>query len=452
MKYIFHIDFNSYFATVEQQANPRLRGKAIGVTGGDRLDRTVIGAASVEAKKRGVKTGMTYYEARKFCPEIILVKGDSDKYLECTKRFLNILKDFSPTVEVFSIDECFLEIPPSFIMSMSPHCHPERSSEGSQDLKDKPRDSSSTIRNDKENYLLNLAHSIKNRIHKEIGEWIQCSIGISYNKFMAKLAGSLYKPNGLVAILDQPAAQIILDQVELDAICGIGFRIKQRLNNMAIFNFSQLRKVSLEYLIASFKNHEGHLLYNMARGIDQSKLVTFYEKEQVKSVGHRLTLSHDTDDPDKIKQVLLKLSELVAHRLRVKNLVGKTVTIWFRYAFNSQFFEQTGARFAGDQIQTTIEPSNDGLTVFKAGWKLFLNLWDYSSIRMIGISISNLKPKAPANLTFLEESLRQEKIVKTLDSVNDRFGAFTLQRAVLLGSHQINRMPNPFLSDRRFKL
>jgi len=109
-KVILHIDFDSYFASVEQQANPRLRGKPIGVTGGDRMKRTVIGAASREAKKFGVKTGMQIWEAKKLCPQIILVPGDSDKYLECTKKFLNILKNYSPFLEIFSIDECFLEL------------------------------------------------------------------------------------------------------------------------------------------------------------------------------------------------------------------------------------------------------------------------------------------------------------------------------------------------------
>src|SRR3989344_8419099 len=110
MRTILHIDFNSFFATVEQQANPRLRGKPIGVTGGDRMERTVIGAASIEAKHFGVKTGMHLYDAKRLCPEIILVRGDSDKYLEVTKKFLNIIKDYSPYVEVFSIDEVFIEL------------------------------------------------------------------------------------------------------------------------------------------------------------------------------------------------------------------------------------------------------------------------------------------------------------------------------------------------------
>src|SRR3989344_8719653 len=118
---ILHIDFNSYFASVEQQANPHLRGKPIGVTGGDkqslrlpdgslRIKRTVLGAASIEAKKFGVKTGMQIWEAKRLCPQIILVPGDSDKYLEVTKRFLGILSSYSPVLEVFSIDECFLQL------------------------------------------------------------------------------------------------------------------------------------------------------------------------------------------------------------------------------------------------------------------------------------------------------------------------------------------------------
>ena len=218
MKIVLHIDFNSYFATVEQQANPRLRGKPIGVTGGDRLKRTVIGAASVEAKRFGVKTGMQLHEAKILCPEIIFVPGDSDKYLECTKKFINILKDYSPYLEVFSIDEVFLELPSEWGCAVK------------------------------------IAEEVKQRIKQEIGEWITCSVGISYNKLMAKLAGSLYKPNGLVIIEDEESAKWVLDRVELDEICGIGSRIKKRLLNTGITNFSTLRKASKKDLVVEFKS------------------------------------------------------------------------------------------------------------------------------------------------------------------------------------------------------
>ncbi|MDP3973259.1 MAG: DNA polymerase IV [Candidatus Daviesbacteria bacterium] len=440
MRTILHIDFNSYFATVEQQANPRLRGKPIGVTGGDRMARTVLGAASVEAKRFGVKTGMQIWEAKKLCPELILVKGDSDKYLECTKRFLAILKDYSPALEVFSIDECFLELSPPVIAS--------KAKQSSQDRNPTQIASSLPL----------LAMTIKQRIRAEIGEWITCSIGISYNKLMAKLAGSLYKPDGLVVIEDEKAAQFILDRVELDDICGIGGRIKKRLNNMGVFNFTQLRKVPLRALLASFKSY-GQILYNMARGIDYSKIMPFYEKEEVKSIGHRHTIDHDTDNPQEIKQILLKLTELVARRLRAKKLVGKTVHCWYREAvkeLGAKNYElgnySPSSTFQGDGMQTTINPTQNGLEIFKAAWGIFHQIWDGNRIRMIGVSISNLKLQNPKNLTFLEKDLRQEKILQTLDKINDRYGEFTLQRGLLLGSVTMRRKPNPFLADRRFKL
>lgn len=407
MRYIMHIDFNSYFASVEQQANPRLRGKPIGVTGGDRVKRTVLGAASIEAKKFGVKTGMQIWEAKKLCPRIILVPGDSDKYLETTKRFLNILKDYSRFLEIFSIDECFLQIE-----SKEPKA---------------------------------IAYEIKNRIKTEIGEWIRCSIGISYNKLMAKLAGSLQKPDGLVVIENEEKAMKILDQVALDEICGIGPRIKKRLEHLGIFNFSQLRQAPFQSLLASFKSY-GQFLYNASRGIDYSQVLPFYEKEEVKSVGHRHTIDHDTFDREEIKQLLLKLSEMVARRLRAKNLTGKTTHCWYREAFHP------GGGFTGNGMQSTILPTNDGLDIFKAAWKIFQQIWNQEKIRMIGISISDLKNKLPENLSFLPEVKRKEIIVSTLDKINDKYGEFTLQRGILLTSPKIRRRPNPFLSDRRFKL
>ncbi len=443
MRTILHIDFNSYFATVEQQANPRLRGKPIGVTGGDRDKRTVVGAASVEAKRYGVRTGMNLAEALKLCPSLILVRGDSDKYLECTKRFLNILKGYSPYLEVFSIDEVFLELnkavkgggergAPSSARSVA------RTSDGAADRQDPER-------------WLAIALEIKRRIRKELGEWITCSIGISYNKFMAKLAGSLYKPDGLVAILDEEAAQSILDQVELDEVCGIGFRIKKRLNNMGVFDFKNLRKIPLEILLASFKSY-GQVLFNMSRGIDNSGVVPFYEKEEVKSVGHRHTIDHDTRDPVEIKQILLKLTELISRKLRSKKLVGKTVSCWFRYAFSLDYYQATGQKFAGDGMQCTINLTDDGLDIFNAAWQIFLKMWDQKSIRMIGASISNLRPLTPQNLSLLTETEKIHKITQALDKINDRYGEFTLQRGILLNSANVRRKANSFLADRRFKI
>ncbi len=462
MRTILHIDFNSYFATVEQQANPRLRGKPVGVTGGDRMKRTVIGAASVEAKRFGVRGGMALWEAQKLCPEIILVKGDSDKYLETTKRFLNILKDYDPNLEVFSIDEVFLEVTPVIlnkVKDLSTCLSP--TSVGDSSLK--------TPQNDNFIYVMKIAREIKSRIYTEIGEVVTCSIGISYNKLMAKLAGSLYKPDGLVVIADEQAAQFILDRVDLDEICGIGRQIKKRLLNMGITNFQNLRKASKESLVASFKSY-GETLYNMSRGIDKNPVIPFFEKEEVKSIGHRHTLNHDTNDPLEIKQLLLKLTELIARRLRNKKLVGRTVSCFYREAFNFSFGAAQHT-FIGGGMQVTIPYTNDGLDIFKAAESIFSQVWHPSAghstlkdelsgsdskssgqVRMIGVSISNLKPKLPETLSLLEETHKQETMIRVIDKINDKFGEFTLQRGVLLNSSKVTRKANPFLADRRFKI
>jgi DNA polymerase IV len=459
---ILHIDFNSYFATVEQQANPRLRGKPIGVTGGDRTKRTVIGAASVEAKKYGVKTGMRIPEALKLCPNLILVKGDSDKYLSCTKKFLNILKNYSPYLEVFSIDEVFLELYQNNSEGLKGFearnvwgvrggksiqtPHPFSTDDTSLDTQHR-----FSIPNDAYSYAIAIAQDIKEQIKQKVGSWITVSIGISYNKRMAKLAGSLYKPDGLVVLADPQASKFILDRIELDEICGIGGRIKKRLNNMGVFSFKDLRAVPLPSLLASFKSY-GQVLYEMARGEDFSPIVPFYEKEEVKSVGHRHTISHDVSDPLEIKQILLKLTELIARKLRQKKLAGKTISLYYRKAFDKYFYDSTGSMFDGNGMQLTIPYTDDGLEIFSGAWRAFNKLWQKESIRMVGVSISNLKPAKPENLSLLDQNFKHDRIIKALDTINNKYGEFTLKRGILLGTPNIYRKPNSFLSDRRFKI
>lgn len=442
--YIIHIDFNSFFATVEQQANPHLRGKPIGVTGGDRLTRTVVGAASVEAKARGVYTGMKIPDALKLCPDLILVRGDSDKYLSITKKFLNILKAYSDKLEVFSIDEVFLEMRPAVILSKAKNL---LKTQGLSESQMEPQ----ILRQAQDDILFNIATSIKEKIYKQAGEWIRCSIGISYNKMLAKLAGSLYKPNGLVGIFDQDSAKWILDRVELTDICGLGPRTKRHLNNMGIFNFADLRKTPVNLLLAGFKSY-GKILHDFSNGIDEREIIPFFEKPEVKSIGHQYTINKDIDNEVEIKQTLLKICELVARRARAKKLEGKTVSFWFRYGFNLEYFKLTGDQFRSNGMQSTIPYTNDGYDLFKAAWKSFQTLWDGNPIRFLAISLGNVKPQNPSTICFLDEVKKREVITRALDTVNNKYGEFTLQRAILMNSKKIRRMANSFMADRRFVL
>ncbi len=471
-----HIDYNSYFATVEQQANPRLRGKPIGVTGGDRLERTVVGAASIEAKALGVKTGMPIFEAIRICPQLILVRGDSDKYLACTKRFINILKDYSPLLEIFSIDEAFIELRfphgiPNFVRKKSKVRNGSEREIAAATPVSPLRERNDAFSQESAvvggyeisgieekgfedlawNYAIQIAVEVKERIRQEIGEWIRVSIGISYNKTLSKLAGSRQKPDGLQVIADEKAAMMIVDQIPFDEICGIGPRTKKHLFNMGICDFPTLRKIPLPILLAAFKSY-GNFLYNICRGENYDALVPFYEKEEVKSVGHQHTLSHDTNDVFELQQILLKMCEMVAKRLRDKKLVGRTVVMFFRSAFNPEYYQMTGHQFYSNGMQTTVIPTDDGLEIFKAAWGSFVKLWDRENVRLVGVSVSNVFYKYESTISLLPEVNRTEKITKVLDRVNDRFGDFTLRRGVLLGATHFRRKPNPFLSDRRFKL
>lgn len=444
MKWIIHIDFNSFFATVEQQANPRLRGKPIGVTGGDRLTRTVVGAASVEAKKRGVYTGMKIPDALKVCPDLILVKGDSDKYLSITKKFLNLLKGYTDKLEVFSIDEVFLEMRPSVILSTAKNLLKTR---GISESEMTPQ----ILRQAQDDILFNIAVSIKEKIKKQAGEWITCSIGISYNKMLAKLAGSIRKPDGLIGIMDKESAIWILDRVNLDDVCGIGPRLKRRLNNMGIFNFKDLRDAPLPSLLASFKSY-GKLMHDFANGEDPRPIIPFFEKPEVKSIGHQYTISKDIDNPVEIKQTLLKICELVARRARTKKLEGRTISFWFRYAFSLEYLEQTGHQFHAEGMQSTIPYTNDGLEMFNAAWKSFSKLWNGNTIRFLAVSLGNVRPTSMQTISLLEEVHKRDIITRALDTVNDKYGEFTLQRAALMNSRKIRRMANSFIADRRFTL
>ncbi|MCL5784158.1 MAG: DNA polymerase IV [Patescibacteria group bacterium] len=402
---------NSYFASVEQQANPGLQGKPVGVTGGDRLERTVLCTASIEAKKAGVKTGMQIWEAKKICPNLIIVCSDHEKYLSVTTKFLNIFKDYTPYLEIFSIDEVFLELRP-------------------------PNDDIESARK--------VAQEIKQRLKEKIGERITCSIGISYNKLLAKLAGSLQKPDGLVVIRNQQEAIKILDKVSLDDICGIGVHIKKRLFNLGVTNFYQLRQVPKELLTASFKSY-GETLYNFARGLDHTPIIPFYQKEEVKSIGHRHTLNCDTGDSFEIKQLIFKISEMVAKRLREKNLLGKTVHCWYRSA-------HLPGVFLGDGKQQSLGYFTcDGWEIFQKAWQIFFQIWDGGKIRMVGLSISNLQSADVVSLSLFVKESRRQAVCRAIDKLNNKFGDFTLQRATLLQSEDLRRKPNPFLSDRRFR-
>jgi DNA polymerase IV len=223
---ILHLDMNAFFASVEQQANPGLRGKPIAVIGSN--GRTVITTASYEARKFGVKTGMAIWEARRQCPQIILVVGDNCKYTYTSSRIFKMMLDYTPLVEVFSIDEAFLDVTHSLKIFGSP----ER-----------------------------IAYLLKARIKQSFG--LTCSIGIGPNKLLAKLASDMKKPDGLTIIRPDEVLQVI-DPLPIKDLCGIGSRTERHLNLLGIKTCGDLGRFPVDILKRKF-GVTGQHLHDMGR-------------------------------------------------------------------------------------------------------------------------------------------------------------------------------------------
>ncbi|MBI2442598.1 MAG: hypothetical protein HYV40_01660 [Candidatus Levybacteria bacterium] len=231
---ILHIDFDSFFASVAQQDHPEFRGKPLGVTAHN--GRTAIIAASREAKRKGLQNVMRTYDAYKICPDLLLTGADFNRYWEVSKCFINICKDFSPYVEVFSLDELFMDITLTFHLFGGTYP---------------------------------LIKQLKERIRKEIGEYITVSVGVAENKMLAKMASGFKKPDGVFTV-EQSKLEQVYAIAKLQDICGIGSRIERRLNQMGIYTLLKLRKTPLSNLIAEFGDVCGHFLYNVGKGRDVS--------------------------------------------------------------------------------------------------------------------------------------------------------------------------------------
>jgi len=386
---ILHVDMNSYFASVEQQANPLLRGKPIGVTG-KRQERSVVAAASREAKKLGVKTAMATWEAKRILPSIVIVPGDPEKYGEITSRFNAIFREFTDRVEMFSVDESFL------------------------DVTDCAHD-----------YLgaAVIAHIIKQRLREACGEWITASIGVGPNKLVAKAASECMKPDGLVIVRPEQVLEF-LSGLDLQDICGIGPRIARRLDAMGITSMAQLRACPPEKLIHAFNSY-GLWLHHAAHGRDDSEVSS--ADDAPKSVGHSYTFPKDLQTPEDMKRGLLGLCDKVAWRLRRDGFSARCVSVYARFG-----------NFSGTGKQHRFrEPINDGLALFRIAWRL-LRPGISRPVRLLGVSASELTsgPEQPSLF------IREQKIagtLKALDRLQTRFGDRAWTRASLLRTEFLPR-------------
>ncbi len=379
MKVILLIDMDSFFASVEQQCNPALRGKPIAVIGSGK--RTVVTTASYEAREFGVKTGMNMWEAKMLCHHLIFVIGNNDKYMHTCERLTEICSKYTSEVEVYSIDEAFLDITNSCNLFGSP-----------------PR----------------IGNTIKDTIKQQLG--LNATIGIGPNKLIAKLASDLSKPDGLMWIKPEDIP-CILEDLPVDKLWGIGKKLTEKLNSIDIYTCGQLGRTSASFLRSHF-GIIGERLKLMGMGIDDSPVAC--DANETKSVGHSMTLPRDIWRAKDIEAYILKLSEMVGRRARKHELTGNVISVVIRYKNFKTFSKQSKFK-----IHT-----NDTHTIYHHAMEIIKALKLKDSIRLLGVSLSGLtESKNPAQLPLLKEYARRHNLLQVIDTINDRYGEFTISWA-----------------------
>ncbi len=380
---VVHIDMDAFFASVEMASNPGLKGKPIIVCGNPE-GRTAVASASYEARKYGVKAGMGLPEALRLCPKSILVEGSPQKYITTSIKILKILSEYSDLLELFSVDEAFLDV-----------TNTEHLFGGARKI----------------------AEEVKGKVKCRFD--ITCSAGIAPNKILAKLASGFSKPDGLSEILPEDISRV-LEDLEVIELCGIGEKTKVVLNKMGIRTCGELSRFNVSKLEKVF-GKGGRVLHEMSLGIDKSPVRAYYHESVTKSFGHTMTLEEDTNDLSLVLRHIFQLSEQVGRRMRKESYTGRTVTLILRYD-----------DFETHSHQKTFDLSLDqGFQIYKAACSILSKVYDGKRLlRLLGVSVSNVSKGEKQTELFLQTN--KDSLSKAIDDLNDRFGEFSVTRASIL--------------------
>lgn len=399
-----HIDLNSCFATVEQQARPLLRGQPVGVTNRKTKNACVV-AASYEAKAQGVKVGMSFSEAKLLAPGLILVETDPPKYHFVYKKLVNIMRSYSPDVVMKSIDEGIINFT------------------GTENINKKSLES--------------IGQEIKNRLREEVGVWMKCNVGIAPNRFLAKTAASLHKPDGL-DIIDHNNLRQTLAELKLTDLTGIASRNEARLNAAGIFTPLQFLDAPSDLLRARvFRSVCGEDWYHRLRGWE----VDDYESS-VRTVGRQFVLDAWHPSEQVLRSRLSYLCETTAMKLRYRGLAARGVTVYVRYAGGDYWYDKKVFK----------QPFFSNADVMMRATLLFNRrpLDDY--VREMGVSCYKLEPSNMDQISLLEEVNREVWLTEAVDRINEQFGEFTITYARSAGSKKAVKQKIPFGSTRYFEL
>jgi DNA polymerase-4 len=378
---ITHVDMDAFYASIEQRDRPELRGLPV-IVGASPGGRGVVSAASYEARRFGVRSAMPISRAVRLCPHGIYLPVDMDKYQRVSGEIMAILADFSPLVEPVSVDEAFIDLTGTTALFG-------------------PADQ--TVRR------------IKTRIRAETG--LTASAGLAANKFVAKVASDLRKPDGFVIVPPGTEASF-LAPLPVQRLWGVGRVLAESLASLGIAKIGQLQALPPSTLVRRFGKH-GRQLHDLAFGRDDRPVEPW---TKAKSIGAETTFGVDCRDPERLRRTLRRHAERIARQLREEGLAGARVTLKLRYA---DFRTLTRSH--------TDDPTQDGLDLYRRALTLLDREAVTEPVRLIGLSASGLGPAGQGQLPLLDPiALRRERLGPVVDRLATRFGEGTLRPASLL--------------------
>lgn len=387
---IFHIDANSAYLSWEavyrlqygEKVDLRQIPSAIG--GDEKSRHGIVLARSIPAKKYKINTGETLYSAREKCPNLVIVPPRYKLYIKASNAMINLLKEYSPLVQRYSIDEAFID-----------YSH-----------------------NKNKNYR-EVAYEIKERIKKELGFTV--NIGIGPNKLLAKMASEFEKPDKIHTLFKEEIPKKMWP-LPVEELFMVGSRTKEKLNSRGIFTIGQLAKQSPEYMDSWLKK-PGLLIWKYSHGIEESPVRN--EELPIKSIGNSTTTSFDVDNKREAYLFLLSLSETVGMRLREINRCGQVISIFLKdhnfYTYSHQIKLDT--------------PTNSTNTIYKTAIKLFDKVWDEEPIRLFSVRVSELCSNDFYQLSIFNKEREKEKnLDKTIDKIRNKYGNTSIIRSSFLYS------------------
>ena len=377
---IIHLDMDAFYASVETREHPELVGLPV-VVGGPSKSRGVVAAANYEARKFGVHSAMPMSQAARLCPDLIVLPVNMPLYVAVSQQIHDIFNRYTPEIEPLSLDEAFLDVSGSLKLFGS---------------------------------AAEIAQKIKNDIKRELN--LVVSAGVAPNKFVAKIASDINKPDGFV-VVEGHEMQSFLDPLPVKRIWGVGKKTEQQLHNYGITTIKDLRNQSARWLMDRFGKQGDHI-YHLAHGEDKRAVIS---DARAKSISSESTFIEDISNRETLQAWLSNLSEQVAARLREKDRKGKTVSIKIRF---HDFKTITRSK-------TLAESTHQTNQIWQAAKLLFDTAMPAGSVavRLLGVTVAGFSEEQIIQADLFTEDKKYDELDVVSDQINQRFGKFKIHRA-----------------------